>query len=363
MLAPPTCLERVVSRRRQSRLLLAVLAGATLFFIAITFSPWASGFADAPDRGPGDIALYSAEVARMQDGATYYEAAEAELRARGYPTRSIFNWRMPLPTSLIAWMPNLLTAKFVLGLLGLLLIGLAFRMLAEEGSAGEGLLGVLLLVGALLPCLLGELLVLPELWSGVLLALSVVCFGNGFRAWGVLAGLAALWLRELAAPYVIVCLALALHERRWRELAGWSAGLAAYAVFLAVHVSQVLPRISPNDTAHAAGWIQFGGAGFLISTVQMNAYLLVLPQWVTATYLGAALLGCSQWRSPAGARVGFTVGAYAVAFTIAGHDFNQYWGSMTAPLLCLAVSRAPRSLSELLAAARSPNSESIAVQV
>jgi hypothetical protein len=78
-----------------------------------------------------------------------------------------------------------------------------------------------------------------------------------------LAGVAALFFRELAAPYVLVCIGLAASDRRWRELAWWTAGLAAYAVFFAVHVWHVLPRISPEDTAHSAGWIQFGGAAFL----------------------------------------------------------------------------------------------------
>jgi hypothetical protein len=351
------------SRRLQARLMLLLLAATTMFFIAITFSPLASGFADAPGRGPGDIALYRAEVARMQGGYGYYAAAEAELRARGYPTRSIFNWRMPLPMWLIVALPSVAFAKAVLGLLALTLVWMAFGMLADEGSLGEGLLGVVLLSGALLPCVLGDLLVMPTLWSGVLIALSVVCFGTGYRAWGVVAGVAALWFRELAAPYVVVCLVLTLHERRGRELAGWAAGLAGYVVFLFLHVSQVLPRISPDETAHAVGWIQFGGAGFLISTVQMNAYLLLLPQWVTAAYLGATLLGCAEWRSATGTRIGLTVAAYTLAFSIVGHDFNQYWGSMTAPLFCLAASRAPRSLAALWRAAFRPlASRSISVQ-
>ena len=31
--------------------------------------------------------------------------------------------------------------------------------------------------------------------------------------------------------------------------------------------------IDPADRAHAHGWLQLGGAGFVISTVQVNAYL------------------------------------------------------------------------------------------
>ncbi|HEV3022473.1 MAG TPA: hypothetical protein VGX76_08395, partial [Pirellulales bacterium] len=164
-------------------------------------------------------------------------------------------------------------------------------------------------------------------------------------------GVAALFFRELAAPYCLVCIALAVARRDKRELLHWSIGLAAYAIFFAMHVAQVLPRIHSADMAHAEGWIRFGGAGFLISTVQMNAFLLLLPQWVTAVYLAAALLACAYWNSPAGRRISFTLVVYAIAFSVAGHDFNQYWGSQVAPLWCLAAARFPGTFRQLLAAA------------
>ncbi len=349
----------LVRGRWAARAVLAMFCATTVFFVAVTFSSLKSGFADAPVRGPGDIALYRAEVDRMHDGYGYYDAAEAELRSRGYPTRSLFNWRMPLPMWLIAALGGVFVAKGLLALLCLTLACLAFHLLSEEGTPADGLLGVALLSGALFPCVLGDLLVLPELWSGVLVALSAVCFGLKRRTAAVAAGIGALFFRELAAPYVLICLGLALYERRGRELTLWSAGLAAYVVFFGVHVSNVLPRISPDDTAHAAGWIRFGGAGFLISTVQMNAYLMLLPQWVTAVYLGCTLLGCWGWRSPAGTRIGLTIVAYALAFSIVGNDFNQYWGSMISPICCLAASCGPRTLVQLVQGATSSRSPAV----
>ena len=86
----------------------------------------------------------------------------------------------------------------------------------------------MLLSGALLPCVLGDLFVMPELWSGVLIALSAVLFGLKRPTGGVIAGLAALFFRELAAPYCVLCVVLAAGERRYREIglvAGWLGGL------------------------------------------------------------------------------------------------------------------------------------------
>jgi hypothetical protein len=339
--------DSIATKRLRARFLLIGFALVAAFFVAITCSSLKSGFADASDRGPGDIGLYKAEVERIRNGQSYYDAADTELHARGYPTRSVFNWRSPWPVALIAALPEMALAKAILGGLGVVLICLSFQLLAVEAGIKQALFGVGLLTGALMPCVLGDLCVLSELWSGVLIALSAVCFGLQRRGMGVLAGIAALFFRELAAPYCLACMALNSQERRWKEVGLWAVGLALYAVFYALHVRQVLPRITADDVANARGWIRFGGAGFLISTAQMNAYLLLLPQWITALYLTCALLGSAGWNSPAGRLVAWTIIVYAVAFSVAGNDFNQYWGSMTAPLFCLAVGRSAGVLNQL----------------
>lgn len=333
--------------RWHARLVLLVFLLSAAFFVAVTFSPLKRGFADAPDRGPADVALYLAEAERVHAGQSYYDAAAAELTERGYPTRSIFNWRTPLPVWLIGKLPDLAAANVILGLAGLALALLSFRLLADEGGVNQGITGVILLAGAVLPCLLGELVLVSELWSGVLLAMSAVLFGIKRPAAGVAAGIGALFFRELAAPYCVLCIVLAAYERRYRALALWGVGLAAYAIYFGLHVAQVLPRISPEAIAHEGSWIRFGGAGFLISTVQMNAFLLLLPQWVSAIYLACALLGAATWNTPAGRLIALTVAGYAVLFSIVGHDFNQYWGSEIAPLLCLPAARSPAVLRQL----------------
>ncbi|HEV3138627.1 MAG TPA: hypothetical protein VGZ26_12000 [Pirellulales bacterium] len=342
-----------VANKTAARFVLMLFLGVTIFLVAVTFSSMKSGFADAPSRGPGDVALYRAEADRVRQGQSYYDAIAAELRSRGYPMRSIFNWRMPLPVWLIGILPGAL-GQGLLGLLAVALLCLSFELLADRGGVKQGLLGVALLSGALLPCVLGDLFVMPELWSGVLIALSAVCFGLKRRVAGVIVGLAALFFRELAAPYCVLCFGMAVWERRYRESVWWLLGFAAYAVFLGLHVWQVLPRIAATDTAHADGWIRFGGAGFLISTAQMNAYLLLLPQWVTAMYLSFVLLGCASWNSDEGKRISLAIALYAIAFSVAGHDFNQYWGSLTAPLYCLAACRCPKTVGQLWTAADLP---------
>ena len=86
--------------------------------------------------------------------------------------------------------------------------------------------------------------------------------------------------------------------------------------------------------------------------MQMNACLLMLPQWVTTLYFVAAMFGLAGWSSPLGQRVGLTVCLFVVAFSIVGQDFNRYWGLLIAPLVCFGVVRFPASAADLWRASR-----------
>jgi hypothetical protein len=134
-------------------------------------------------------------------------------------------------------------------------------------------------------------------------------------------------------------------------LIAWIVGLAAWLAFFGLHWWQVNGLIQPDAISHRHGWIRFGGAGFVISTAQVNAYLLLLPQWVTAVYLVMAMVGFAGWSTPLGTRIGLTACLFVMAFAVVGQSFNQYWGAMMAPLLCFGVARCPASLRDLLRAA------------
>jgi hypothetical protein len=331
----------------QARGALAGTAAVTLFFIAITLSPLASGFADAPSRGPNDIQLYRAEIERIRGGDGYYDAAAKELRDRGYPTRSILNWRTPLPIWLLGILPDPVMGRTILSLLALAGLVAASHFVAREQGLRRGLLCGLWLVGALLPCFLGDLFVMHELWAGTLILLSVLAYGRNRWAWGAVLGFAALLFRELAAPYCALCLALAVAERRGKEVGIWSIAGIIYAIGYALHISQVIPRIASDAHSHADGWLCLGGAAFVISLAQMNAFLLLLPQWITAICLAMALLGFAGWTAPWGRRAVLAASVYLAFFAAIGQPFNQYWGAMITPLLCLGIAQAPTALTTL----------------
>lgn len=343
---------------RRARLQLAVWIILAAFCVVVTFSPLRSGYTKGPRfNAPTDIQLYQAEIDRIRGGEGYYAAAAAELRARGYPTASIFNWRTPLPMWLIGNLPQGGGQALLAVLAGMLVLA-GFVWVAGEAGLLAGAVAAVLLFGAVMPSFLGTLHVMPVLWAGVLIGLSAASYGFGRSMAGCLLGLAALFCRDLAGPYAVVCLLLAWRDGRRREAAAWLAGLAAYAGFFAWHAAQVHALLGPNELAHEEGWLRFGGAPFVISTVQMNAFLLVAPQWLAALYLVAALAGVTAWESLPGERVGYVLAVYVALFAVVGQPFNQYWGAMLAPLLALGVALAPRSFRKLGSIALAPAARS-----
>jgi len=339
-----------------ARWVLAAFAAATLSCLLVTLSPWQSGYADAPDRGAGDVQLYAAEVARIHAGEGYYEAAGHELRARGYPTRSVFNWRTPLPMWFLGQLPNPLWGKWLLSGLALTTLFLAMAAMVDEAGLAVGGACLVLLGGALLPCFIGELYVMPVVWAGTLIALSLSATGAGYRKLGIAVGLAIPFVRELALLYPAAMLLVAWHERRRSEALVWLLGITAFLGYYAWHMSLVSQLAIAGDHSHVEGWMQFGGAPFLLSLAQMNCYLLILPQWVTGLYLPLAVLGMTGWQSPWGQRVGVVTFGYLAIFSVVGQPFNQYWGMLIAPLLCLGAARGLLAVRDLWRVAHSKRS-------
>jgi hypothetical protein len=66
------------------------------------------------DGGPTDGLLFRRIVDRVRAGEGYYEAAGREQRARGYPTRSPFNWRLPTFAWLFGGLPGPTWARSIL---------------------------------------------------------------------------------------------------------------------------------------------------------------------------------------------------------------------------------------------------------
>lgn len=305
---------------------------------------------DAKNADSSDMALYQKTVRRIHNGENYYSALGGVLRAAHRPTRSVLNWRTPLHLTLIGLLPGLAWSRVILAVLGLLALLSAFVIMTQAGFALLAVAQVLLMLGTLLVCFTPEGIFFAEVWAGALIAASVGAYAMGSRRTGIVFALLALFFRELALPYVLVCGLLAWKEKKLREVLAFAVGILAYAAYFAAHLMKVNSLLTPADLPNPAGWLQFGGIAFLLRASCVG-WLMILPPWITAIYLPVSVLGLAGWTHRIALRVALTVGAYLAAFSIVGHFVNLYWGALYTPLLSFGAVIGAVSVYELIQAA------------
>jgi hypothetical protein len=231
-----------------------------------------------------------------------------------------------VPQRATGWI--LLAACILLGILA-----------GTAGNPEAPLSGVLLIGTVLMPPLL------HESWAGLLIGFSAVAYLRGWTLAGAVIAAAALFVRELVAPYVVVCAVFAMHDRRIKELGVWGVTLLAYAVYFWRHAAQVAAHVTASDLSQPASWVQFGGIGFLVSALHTAGWLPLLPRAAAAV---ALVLLCSVLFSrstPALLRAWLAV--YGLFFSVVGQPFNWYWGVLVGPLCALALGYSPAALKML----------------
>ncbi|MCP1834205.1 hypothetical protein J2R76_002542 [Bradyrhizobium sp. USDA 4532] len=315
--------------------LVAFIAALGLVLVAAAAPPLVDSIRSATP-GNGDAKAYSDILGLMRRGAGYYYAAHEVLLAEGYGTASLFNWRTPAWPVLLALFPSVAWAQCLLMALTSAALYLAYRMIRKQDdnfllatAAPLSILASLALLKA------DSSIFMTEIVAGLLILLSAVSYGNGRWMVGLVTAMAALFIRELAAPYILLCIAFAICQRNLREVVGWAVGLFAYSVYFAWHCIEVVQQLGPADRAYPGGWIRFGGIRFGLETAHFNGILFVLPLWLTAALLPAALTGLFAWRQ--GLRAALTVAAYLCIFAVVGKPYNYYWGALYTPLLMLGL--------------------------
>ena len=279
-----------------------------------------------------DPIVYDRILTRLRAGEEYYAVIGGELRAHRYATREVFNWRTPLLWRSLALVPPAVRrgGLIVVSLVAAILTTVtAWRVSGLAALAtGSAALGVVLIASAPATVAMGEA------WAGAFVGISVCAYAAGRRPAAVAAAMLAMFLRELVAPYVLVCTALALGHRRWREFAAWMAAAATYGVYYGLHVWRIWSHQLPADLPGQRSWLAWGGLPFLLSTVEWNGVLLLAPWAAVAAALALIVAGVVANGTPAHVRVG--AGVYLVLFLAVGQPFDRYWGLLVWPTWALA---------------------------
>ena len=301
--------------------------------------------AAARPKASGDLALYARIAERVSAGEGYYAAAISEQRASNYPTRPFIAVRQPT----LAWLQALIGVDGVRWLE----LALVAACLWVANMRLRGLVALPERVAALvLLALGGAAAVVPlaglihELWAGLWLTFALLLY-RPERWWpALLAAAAALAVRELAAPFVLLWLGFALGARRWREAAGVAALLAVFAGAMALHFAAVEAARMPGDLA-SQGWDALIGYGLPLMALARLTGLALLPVTFAAPLAILPLIG---WAA-IGGRLGlFALLWFAGLFTMIAlfaRPENFYWAQLALPAYGLGLAFAPRGAYEL----------------
>ena len=314
-------------RASPARAFWSVVVALAMGVIATMTGPPPAQQGEAP--GYGDVTTFEAIVDRVARGEAYYEATGAELRARGYPTAQVFNWRTPLLLSGIAATPVAARGAFLA--LG---VGLAFLTIVLLRPLTVAMVGGVMQLGMLLVFAVPTATFMAEVWAGALIALSLCAYIRSRLLTGALLGLSALFVRELAAPYCAGCAVAAVVNRRWSEAVAWLTGSLLYVGYMAWHVTEVWSHQLPTDIAHTGSWVQFGGLQFLLSIVAAHVWLVMQPLPVIVAALMLVVAGIASRDTPAPIRI--TSATYLLFFLAVGQSFNTYWAYLIWPTWSLA---------------------------
>lgn len=341
-------------------LVLALLAAAMIWSAAASVktdrseraaNPIAASVASKPpstaisDVKDGDFALYARIAGRVAKGESYYAAALDEQRRDNYPTRPFVAVRQPT----LAWLQALIGTDGVRLIEAALVVACLIALQLRLGtlvSMPERLAAIVILTlgGAAVAAPLAGLV--HELWAGLWLTLALLVY-RPERWWpALLAATLALAVRELAVPFVLLWLALALVSRRWAEAAALAALLAVFAGGMGLHYFAVSAEGLPGDRA-SQGWGGLAGYGLPLMALCRLTGLTFLPMVIGAPLAILPLLG---WASLGGRTGLFASLWFAGLFTMVAlfaRPENFYWVQLGLPAYGIGLAFAPRALFEL----------------
>lgn len=348
---PPQPLTTRVAGWPRGRALVAI----AVLLAVLAAAGWSAGHGPAPRLNTttaeaSDLDLYREIITRTRGGEPYYGAAAASLRENGYPLKPIFTFRLPV----LHWLFARLGDRVMMGAQGLLALGIVaawFWRLRDRMPLVPFAVAMMLLASGLVILLGPGASVFAETWAGMFLALMVGMW-RPERWWpALIAGAAALSLRELALPMIAGMAMLALIERRWREAIGWAAVIAGFAVEMMLHAHAVAAVVRASDPS-SQGWAQMLGVPFALKALASVTLVVLLPAAIAAMLLTLALAGWLSVRTEWGLRAAALMAGYVATVALLARADTSYWALLTAPLALMGLAFVPALLRDLAAALR-----------
>jgi hypothetical protein len=297
-----------------------------------------------------DLQLYRDIISRVHAGEGYYRTTADELRKGNYPLKPFFTFRLPTHATIYAALGER-AMVIIFWLLSAALMA-AWWIRLRNCLPRPLLAATLVLVaGGLGGLLQPQTGLFHESWAAILLALMIALY-RPERIWpAVLAGGAALMIRELALPMILAMAGLALLEKRWKEAGAWSAVVALFAIYVALHAHWVSQVVLPRDPP-SPGWSAMLGLQFALKAISKVTLGIRLPDAVAAALLILSLFGWASVRAGWALRVAILLGGYGTMLALLARTDTFYWALIAAPLSFAGLVFLPKAFADLAKAAQ-----------
>ena len=292
-----------------------------------------------------DLQLYRDIIGGVASGGNYYEVAAREHRAANYPLKPFYTVRLPTHATVYAALGEraMIVVLWILSAALLAAWWVRLKPILPLPLLGAAMVLMAGGLGGLLQPVTG---LFHESWAALLLAL-MIGLGQPNRAWpAILAGGAALMVRELALPMILAMGGLALVEKRWREAAGWAAVVAVFAAYLALHAHWVSEVVRPGDPA-SPGWSGLLGPQFALKSIARVTFGVRLPDALAAALLVLSLFGWASVRAGWALRAFLLLLGYGLMLALFARPDTFYWALIAAPLAFVGLVFLPAASADL----------------
>ena len=287
-------------------------------------------FRSHPPLRYADVDLYAQIVGEVERGQSYYAAANRLQRQHSYPVRPFYTTRLPTLAWTTAAIGPVAARAALIGVL--ILTVLAWRRALAEHPRAVRLIAPVLIVPSGIAAFGSNWIYLHEIWAGVLMSLAFATRDK----WPVSLGFAglALFVRELAMPYVLLALGFALWHRRWREAAAWGVLIAVFAAAMTLHANATLTQPVGQSSP---GWLTVRGPLAVFQGLSEMPPFIFIGLTLTPIVALLALLGWTRAPGEQGLFGAALMIGYLCAFTVFGRGDNTYWTVLLLPTLLLGL--------------------------
>lgn len=280
--------------------------------------------------GHRDPELYRSVIARVSNGENYYAAVAIEQRRKDFPLRPFVTVRLPT----LAVFSALLGEGGSVAALGLLaLLTIVAWTIRLSGAFGRlWLLPLVPLVFSVMMISGPVLILFHESWAALLITFSLALWRPAKWRAALIVGVVAALFRETAIAYLLLMLAGAAFDRRWREASEWAGGLLIVALSLWIHAAAVAGVTIASDIT-SPGWSGLGGWPLFLSAMQASSPLAIAPDWTAKLLIPLAFIGWASWLDPLGLRVTGLLSGFGLMIMLFARPDNWYWALLLCPLL------------------------------